>query len=277
MNDLLDAYPIIEKLLPWIGGAIGGSLLTVLRNRRALLTYNVSHQKIGMTADDEIHGKVEVTYRGSVVHNLYLSVVTIKNHSFRDLEDLDLKTFRGGNDISLLTEQTHIEGTIEFVDLTKEYMDRIEKDSDWEKMIFEAGTQDEDANKKRLDADAGFRHGQRHYTVPVLNRGQTIRLTYLVAAAPNTSPFINVTTQTKGVRIKEKPYPQAISHLWGVPIVHAAIVGIVAGVIITGLVVLNIKTLWIAASVCFVVGVFGNVPGALLIKSYKWLRTKLIG
>ena len=50
-------YPLLVSVVPWVGGAIGGFLLFVLKNRRPLLTYNVTHQRIGMTADDNVHGK----------------------------------------------------------------------------------------------------------------------------------------------------------------------------------------------------------------------------
>ena len=160
MQRLIDTYPLIGKIGPWLGGFIGGYLLTLLKNRRALLTYNVAHQRIAMSADDEIHGKVVVTYRGNVVHNLFLSTVTVRNSSIRDLENLDLKACRAHDSMLLLTEQTAIDGTLEYVPLTQEYIDRIEQDSEFEKQVLEAETADQPENKQRLDSDARFRHGR---------------------------------------------------------------------------------------------------------------------
>jgi hypothetical protein len=97
----------------------------------------------------------------------------------------------------------------------------------------------------------------------------------IVSIRENQAFFISL----YGTAVGQTPFSrsQAISHLCGVPIVHAAYVGTVAGLVIAGLVISNVSTLWIAASVCFVVGVITNVPGALLIKTYNWIRGKLIG
>ncbi len=277
MQELLETYPIIGQVGPWIGGAIGGSLLLLLRNRRPLLRYDVSHQQIGMTAEDEIHGKVEVTYRGNVVHNLYLSQIALTNSSFKDLEDLEFKTYRGHDNIELLTEKTHIDGTIDPIELTEDYFDRIVANSEYESEVIEAGTAEEPEIQQRLQADYRFRHGQRWYKVPVLNRGQTVKITYVVRAAPNSSPVIYLSCQSKGVRIKEKPYRHAVTHLWGVPIFQAAWTGIFTAFVVYGLVVWQITSLWIAALICTVFGVLANVPGAILVRIYTWLRSKLIG
>lgn len=42
-------------------------------------------------------------------------------------------------------------------------------------------------------------------------------------------------------------------------------------------VVSSIATLWLAALLCLVVGLLGNVPGAAVVKCYRWLRGRLIG
>ena len=104
-------YAVLANLGPWLGGAIGGVLILVLTNRRSLLTYNVTHQRIGMSADDAVHGKVEVFFRGNLVDRLYLSVMQIRNRGIRDLENLNLKTYRGHDAMAMLTEEARLDGS----------------------------------------------------------------------------------------------------------------------------------------------------------------------
>jgi hypothetical protein len=275
MMEFLEAYSTVLQIG---GGAIGGILLLLLKNRRPLLTYSVTHQRIGMTADDAIHGKVEVRFRDSVVHNLYLSVVELRNRSMRDLDNLNIKTYRDTEDTVMLTEQAHIEGTLENVNLTKEYTDRVTGDSEWEKKIRDAGTAEEPENAARLLSDARFRHGQRHYLIPVLNRGQVAKITYLVAVGPNSSPVIRLTSPTKGIRIKERRHPATMpAFLWGVPILHSVSAGLVLGAFLVSVIVWQVQTLWIAAVASFLLGALANLPGVLFMKVYGWLRERIIG
>ena len=161
--------------------------------------------------------------------------------------------------------------------LIRPSLDRVLADGEFEQEVREAGTAEDPENKKRLDADFDFRHRQRWYCVPVLDRGQELRITYLVHAAPNTFPEIYMTCPSKGVRIKEKRYPQLPAFLWGIPIQSAVIVGILAAIGLFGLVIWRISTLWIAALICLFIGLFGNVWGAVIVKTYNWARGKLIG
>ena len=107
---------------------VGGSLtfvvtllVVVVRNRRSLLTYHVTHDRIGISTLDNIHGEVSVTVGGNRMQNLYMSNVWLVNRSMRDVEDLELKVLSGTNEMRLMSEQTHIEGTVEFLKHTAEY------------------------------------------------------------------------------------------------------------------------------------------------------------
>lgn len=277
MQEIISAFPIIPQVLPWLFGAIGGFLIALLRNRRPLITYSVSHQRIGMTAEDDVHGRVEVRYAERVVQNLFLTVMEVENRSTKDLENLSLKTYRGSNDAAMLTEQLHIKGTLERVSLTQDYLDRVTTDRDWERGVIESGAETDLENAKRLAVDARFRAGQRHYIVPLLNRGQAVKITYLVETAPNATPTIFLDCQTKGVRLKLKSLPLAITNLWGVGLREAAITGIFVGSLLAGVAVWQISTYWVGALVCFLVGVLANIPGALTVKMFRWLREKAVG
>ncbi|MEQ8485382.1 MAG: hypothetical protein RIB46_13570 [Pseudomonadales bacterium] len=278
MQEFFDSYPVLSKLALGFGGMLAGVAGTIVQNRRPLLTYSVSHTQIGMSANDEVHGQVEVRYQGNVVQNLYLSVIEIRNRSIRDLENLDIKTFRGIANMAMLTEQSVIESSIEPVRLTQDYLNRIATDSEWEQAVREAGTDREPENAQRLARDFDFRTGQRHYLIPVLNRGQVARITYLTALGANPGgPAIWMTCQSKGVRVKHKPYPQATTHLLGVPLQHAGIAGLFVGTIIAIGFASQVAAHWIVASGCYLIGAFASVPGAATLRAYDWVRAKLIG
>lgn len=93
----------------------------MLRNRRSLLTYHVTHDRIGISAQDSIHGEVSVTVGGNPVDNLYMTNVRLVNRSMRDVEDLEVKVFSGNDDMRLMSEQTYIEGTAEVLKRTSEF------------------------------------------------------------------------------------------------------------------------------------------------------------
>ena len=278
MQEFFDAYPILSKLVLGLGGLLAGVVGTVLQNRRPLLTYSVSHTRIGMSANDEVHGQVEVRYQGNVVQNLYLSVMEIRNRSIRDLENLDIKTFRGIDNMAMLSEQSVVEGSLESVQHTQEYLDQVVENAEWERGIREAGTQDDPENARRLQRDFNFRTGQRHYRVSVLNRAQVARITYLVAlGADPGGPAILMTCQSKGVRVRHRAHPQASTHLLGVPLQYAGITGLFVGAVVAFIYSYQASAHWLVASGCYLIGAFASILGAASIRAYDWLRAKVIG
>ena len=256
-------------------------LVVVLRNRRSLLTYHVMHDRIGISTLDNIHGEVSVTVGGNRMQNLYMSSVWLVNRSMRDIEDLELKVLAGTNDMRLMSEQTYVEGTIEFLKHTNEYEEikgqLIEAAASSEKA--KAAGDHARATQIEQDQANSWRtwFTQRWYEVPVLARGQTIRFTYMTNVISNADPTIHISCQKAGVRVKYKQPYQPIWHLWGVPLVETGFSGIVIGALVWLIVISSISTLWLAALLCLVVGLLGNIPRAAIVKLYRWLRDRLIG
>ena len=256
-------------------------LVVVLLNRRSVVTYNVTHDRIGISTHDNIHGEVSVTVGGNRMQNLYMSNVWLVNRSMRDIEDLQVKVFTGTNDMHLMSEQTRVEGTIDILKHTTEYEEikgqLIEAVANLETAKaagdLTAATQIEQAQTNNWQTW----FTQRWYQVPVLARGQTIRFTYMTNVLSTSDPAILVSCQKAGVRVKYKQPYQPIWHLWGVPVLEAGVCGIVIGTLIWLVIINSISTLWIAALLCLVVGFLGSIPGAAIVKLYKWLRNRLIG
>ena len=273
----------------WLLPALVGGFLTlvvtlcvmVVRNRRALLTYHVTHDRIGISTLDNIHGEVSVTVGGNQVQNLYMSNVWLVNRSMRDVEKLEIKVWSESNDMQLMSEQTYIEDTVEFLRHTAEYekiknelmnaMARVEE-------VRAAGDEAAAAQLHQAQA-ANWRtwFTQRWYEVPVLARGQTVRFTYMMNVRTNVDPAIFLSCQKAGVRVKYKQPYHPIWHLWGVPLRDAAFSGVVIGTLVWLVVSRSMSTLWLAALICLVVGFLSNVPGAATVKLYRWLRDRVIG
>ena len=267
---------------------VGGSLtfvvtllVFVVGNRRSLLTYHATHNRIGISTLDKIHGEVAVTVGGNQVQNLYMSNVWLVNRSMRDVEDLEVRVLCGNNDMRLMSEETHVEGTVEFLKHTPEYDEIKSQLMNAVRGAAQARAAGDHAMETQINqaqaANWQTWFTQRWYAAPVLARGQTIRFMYMTNVVTDTDPAIFISCQKAGVRVKYKQPYQPISHLWGVPLVEAGLAGILIGTLVWFLVISSISTLWLAALFCLVVGLLGNVPGAAVVKCYRWLRDRLIG
>ena len=256
-------------------------LVMAVRNRRSLLTFHVTHNRIGISAVDNIHGEVSVTVGGNPMQNLYMSNVWLVNRSVRDLEDLEVKVVTGTNEMQLMSEQAQIEGTVEFLKHTAGYKEIKSQLANAVSRAEEAKAAGDHARATRInEAQAdNWRtwFTQRCYEVPVLARGQTIRFTYMTNVTSNADPTIVVSCQKAGVRVEYKQPYQPIWHLWGVPLVEASLTGIVIGTFFWLIVISSIPTLWLAALLCLSWGLLSSIPGALVVKLYRWLRDRLVG
>ena len=256
-------------------------LVVVVRNRRSLLTYHATHDRIGISTLDKIHGEVAVTVGGNQVQNLYMTNVWLVNRSMGDVEDLEIKVVCSNDDMRLMSEQTHVEGTVEIVRHTAEYDEIKSQLINSAASAEQARAAGDHATATQIDqAQATNRRTwltQRWYTVPVLARGQTIRFTYMTNVLSDKGPAILMSCQKAGVRVEYKELYQPVWHLWGVPLAHASVTGIAIGVLVWMSVVSMMSTLWAAALICLIVGLLKNVPGAAVVKLYRWLRGRLIG
>ncbi len=256
-------------------------LVVLVRNRRALLTYHVTHDRIGISTFDNIYGEVSVTVGGNQMQNLYMSNVRLVNRSMRDVENLEVKVWAETDHMQLMTEKTHIEGTVESLKHTAEYEEIKNQLQNAVAGIEKAKAEGDDATVDQIDQTQATNRQmwftQRWYKVPVLARGQTIRFTYMMNVLSNLDPLIHISCQKAGVRVKYKQPYQPIWHIWGVPLVEASISGVVIGLLVWLVVISSISTLWLATLLCLAAGFLSNIPGAAVVKLYRWLRERLIG
>ena len=167
------------------------------------------------------------------VANLYSSTIELRNESLRDYQDVIVNVYT--NDTILLTESSHMVGTIQPLKWTEVYAD---------KLVVDAGGQ--------ATAEQWALYGKRReYRIPTMNRGQVVRLVYLNAASTDKGPSLWLDIVHKGVRLKFRP-PQP--EVMGVPAPVAGFVGLGIGVAVLGTVTWLVDTLWVGATVCLAIG-----------------------
>ena len=237
-------------------GAFLMFLMQMIVNRRGLFTYLVWHNKVGTSTDDAVFGTVRVTWNHNLIHNLYLSVIELKNESQKDYENVVVKIFT--NDTDLLSERSEIVGTTRFLDWTEEYSNRLAVATGAEP------TQDQ----------VTLYSMQREYLLPTMNRGQVVRVAYLNAAHTEHEPTLGMDIVHKGVQTKLR-VPQNV--FMGVSQPQAALVGSALGLGVISAVIVFVDAVWMASVICMMYGLLVVVPGAICIKSWRWFRGWLGG
>ena len=147
-----------NKLILVIVAALLGGIVTIitqrLLNRRALFTYSVLHNQVGLSAEDAVYGSVQIAWNNNPVDHLYLSAVELTNQSTKDFESVTVCAFT--NNTMLLGAKTEVVGTTRVLKHTDDYQKQIE---------VAAGEQPTDSQFNL------YRH-QREYIIPTMNRGQ---------------------------------------------------------------------------------------------------------
>jgi hypothetical protein len=238
-----------------LGGAFLSWLTQQVLNKRGTFSYNVNHNRICITTDDAIFGSVGVTLNGNTIPNLYLSTINLVNESLNDYEKVMVHVYT--NDTKLLTEQTQISGTPKILELSDSYKAKIAVSK----------------GEKPTPEQFSIYSGQREYIVPVMNRGQTVKITYLNSATTNDMPNIWLDVSQKGVKLKFRPPQQTFM---GIPQPRAALVGVIIGFILIWMLVSNSVQLWLAVTISFIYGLIAQLPGALIIRYWRKLR-EIIG
>jgi hypothetical protein len=251
----MDSTFLQNRLIVALIACAIGAVLTFLTERflkkRGLFTYYVWHSRVGVSADDAVFGSVRVTWNDNPVANLYSSTVELRNESLNDYENVTLCVFT--NDTILLTERTEIVGTTRIPEWTETFARTL---------LIPPGSQPTEAQQNIYSK-------QREYLIPTFNRGQLVRFTFLNAALPEKQPSLWLDIVHKGVKVK---FRVAHNKFMGIPQPSAAIVGSVLGFILLGFVIALIDTVWIAALISLVYGLLVLIPGALMIKLWRWLR-----
>jgi len=257
----MDIATIIQSkyLIAALSG-IGGIFATIFiqnwLNRRALFTYNVFHNQVGLSADDAIYGSVKVTWNNNPIARLYLSTIELSNESSKDFESVVVRVFT--NNTNLLTQSSQIIGTTRILEFSEGYQERISVPTG------EEPTEDQFHLYCR----------QREYLIPTMNRGQKVKIEFLNAADTDERPCILLEILQKGIICKFKVAQQLFM---GVPQQTAALVGSIVGLFTILIMLYYMNNIWLSGVAVYFIGLIVLVPGAYTIKIYRKVKKWLAG
>lgn len=256
VRKLIDNKAVISVISAGVG-ALFWKIVAEYRNRIKTLEYTVTHERIGLSAEDEIFGRVIVTWQGSEVKNLYVSTVTIINDTTKDYCDLKIKVYTNGT--LLLSERSQIVGTAYIVKYSNDYINSIKIG----------------ANETPSDPQMYMYWHTREYNVPVFNRKQKITITYLTSVPPEKeSPAVFVDILHPSVKIVFKPiFPE----IHGVPVKYALPIGLIACALMFLVVTFSIKDVRLASLIMVAVGLYAQSVGAYVYKGLRWIKKLLLG
>ena len=252
--------PLAVSLISLVAGSLLTLLLANLRNKSGVLGYTVVWNRIGISADDLIHGEVRVHWQSQEVRNLFAYTIDVENLSSVDYDNIELR-FYSGADTIILTEQSRIVDQPSIVPWSPGFRARL------------AIPDGQAASQRQIDE---YNHN-REYLVPVINRRQKLNFTFL-CTKPNddNEPGIFVSTPSKGVRLKRLKLPFVILNpIFGVPIPVALVraIGLAVGVVI--LCGLFVENIWLASLASMIFGLVGQVFGAILYRVERFVRDLL--
>lgn len=252
---------IQSDFFPAIAGGIGGVITAWLTQRviskSGIFTYFVNHLRVGMSTEDVIFGRVAVSWNGNPILNLFLSRLELKNESMNDYENVVIRVYT--SDTLLLSEQTQILDSPNILEWSADYKKQVHIES----------------GQEPTEQQRAIYHGQREYIIPIMNRGQSVRLTYLNSAKvqSNETPKIWLSIFQKGVKLKFRNFQNQI---FGVPQPRAAFVGVIIGVAVVIALVLSVQNNWVVAISALAYGLIAQIPGAYTIKFLQRIR-EIIG
>lgn len=239
-----------------LGGIITAWITQRVLNKRGIFTYSVTHTRVGITAEDIIFGNVAVSWNGTQVQNLYLSTIEMKNESMNDYDNVVVNAFT--SDTQLMTEQTQLLDTPNALEWSEKYKSQLHVEPN------------NGLSQKQLTIYTG----QREYIIPIFNRGQSIKITFLNSAKSNEMPNIWLSVAQKGVKLKFQG-PQNL--ILGVPQNQAAFFGVILGILVLVVLMIFVTETWAIAIAAMTYGLVAQLPAAYAIKAIRHLREAIGG
>lgn len=256
---IMDITALLENKLLFgvvtsISGVIIGVVAKSLLNKRGLFSYYVTHDRVGISADDVAYGSVKVTWNDNPIAHLYLSTIVLVNKCMKDYDSVEVQVYT--NNTNLLTETTSIIGTPKIIHQTEKYR---------EKLTIPVGSE-----PTKVQSQIYFR--EREYIVPTMNRGQEVKFQFLNSAHSEEQPAIYLDILHKGVVCK---YQTPETQILGVSQTKAALVGTIVCLITVAIIIFHIEDITQVALYSFFLGLLAVIPGAYIIKLYHMFHKLL--
>ena len=214
---LVDIVAKAIEPVPFASGAIASAVIAHLwrryQGRMIVLSVKVEHQHIALSGEDNRFGKIEVLHNDNPVKNVYFTTISLSNESSKDLDGVVLNTLHtDGSKIRVSTGA--VDGSANVLNFAPGYQSILDE-------FLKKPSTDPD-----FDQHLDFLTTRRDYLVPVLNRGGKVIVNLLVEAPDGASPYVQVSTDHKGVEIK----PIKLTNVfWRVNRDWAALIGLAVG------------------------------------------------
>lgn len=172
-------------------GVVVTAVYTVIRSRRSRLRWQVNHQSLGSSTNAPAIGQIAITHNGKPITNLVLSTVTVENDYWRDFRNISVCVkIQEGHQV--LIEEAQRTGELKNLEWSQRYS------TSFDNLLRTAA-----AGQKISDEGALVR---REYAVPVLNRGESITMRFLVDAVPPLPAYCQVSVEAEAaIAVYERP------------------------------------------------------------------------
>ncbi|MGE0484930.1 MAG: hypothetical protein AB7Q81_12385 [Gammaproteobacteria bacterium] len=261
MNELT-ANPLVVSLLSLVAGACLTMLATAIRNKTSTFGYVSFCNRIGVSTDDEIYGAVRVSWEGHELRNLYSYTIEIENPTLRDYEGIEIDIYSSVGTI-LLNEKTEILDTPYIVLWKPAFRDQ---------MTVPEG---QEPTEQQFD----IHRRRREYLLPVFNRWQKLRFTFLCTRPDNDDdPTLFVSSPGKSIRFSRRRSPFVVVRpIFGVPVPVAIVRALFIAIATIALCGSLLESAWLASIISMLVGLTGQVLGAMLFVAERTVKRVLAG
>ena len=210
------------------------------------------HDRAGISAEDEVFGRLSVLWENQPLQNLWVSAVTIENNTSRDYENITFRMWAPPT-TNLLNERADIDGIYAPV-----------WPPEFEEMVRVPTGSTPTTQQTEI-----FRHN-REFLVRALNRGGRVRAVFwTTVVGGQQGPAILVGTQHPGVTMVFRPLVPLIH---GVPVKAAVPLGLAASTLfILTLAALKVPA-WPIVGFGVLIGLFAQSIGAGVYRFARWLK-----
>lgn len=252
ITTLIQKYPelITTSLSALIGGFVTW-IATKLAGKIKVFSYTYEMNRLALSTEDAQFGRIQVTWENNAVPNLYLATFRLENSSFHDFENVVVRIWCPPS-IKMLQDNVQMDSNTFEIGYTEDYRNKISYPPE----------------SSPSDSQIHLYRSTRDYLLPVFNRGEILTIRVLCLSEDD-SASIWMDVQKRGVRLKRR-LPQ--QHFWGVPTTMLLPWTIFASISVVIALILLVINPWILALSALVVGLFGQVFGAIAFKCVRKIR-----
>src|SRR5947209_8689591 len=171
MRRMMTLGSVPEWVIPGVLGALTHHVWTRFKTRITVLPYQIEHRYLGGSADDAYFGTLKVLHNDTEVRNVYMSSVTFKNESSRDLHDLELNIAATDSQTAILVSYGKLTSSLKYLPFTDEFEKKLKQAAKGAQVVL-------------------WNH--RDYKIPVLNRGDGVTVELLTTHGGGQQPSLTV-------------------------------------------------------------------------------------